>query len=89
MNKNNIKIPLSLFASFALFLSALSFVGVNKVDVVAEAYNSDSLLPTTIDLNDTKENDIKNYYSSLNSLSNSERQGTNLLKNLKYMIFPH
>lgn len=85
-NKNNIKISLSLFTSFALFLSALSFVDINKKDVVAEAYNSDSLLPTTIDLNDTEENDIKNYYSSLNSLSNSERQGTNLLKNLKEIL---
>ena len=43
-------------------------------------------LPTTIDLNDTSASNIRSYYSSLNNLSTSERQGTNLLKNLKTIL---
>lgn len=39
-----------------------------------------------IDLNDSTADDIRSYYSSLNSLSTSERQGTNLLKNLRKII---
>lgn len=39
-----------------------------------------------IDLNDNSETDIRSYYSSLNSLSASERTGTNLLKNLKPIL---
>ena len=51
----------------------------------AEAYSISSL-PTTIDLNDSTDSEIRNYYSSLNSLSASEKQGTNLLKNLKPIL---
>ena len=47
---------------------------------------SASSLPTTIDLNDTSVANIRSYYSSLNNLSQSERQGTNLLKNLKTIL---
>ena len=43
--------------------------------------------PTTLDLNDYTEAEIRNYYSSLNSLSSSEKQGTNLLKNLKPILY--
>ena len=43
-------------------------------------------LPTTIDLNDNTETEIRNYYSGLNSLGENERQGTNLLKNLKPIL---
>ena len=43
-------------------------------------------LPTEIDLNDCSDTVIRNYYSSLNNLSQSERQGTNLLKNLKTIL---
>ena len=50
-----------------------------------EGYSTSSL-PTTIDLNDSSASDIRSYYSSLNSLSTSERQGTNLLKNLKTIL---
>ena len=49
------------------------------------AYSVTSL-PTDIDLNDTSETDIRSYYSSLNSLTSSERKGTNLLKNLKPIL---
>ena len=50
-----------------------------------EGYSTSSL-PTTIDLNDTSASNIRSYYSSLNNLSISERQGTNLLKNLKTIL---
>ena len=43
-------------------------------------------LPTTIDLNDNTEAEIRNYYAGLNSLSENERLGTNLLKNLKPIL---
>ena len=43
-------------------------------------------LPTTIDLNDSTEAEIRDYYSSLNSLEASERNGNNLLKNLKPIL---
>ena len=43
-------------------------------------------VPTTIDLNDVKEENIRSYYSNLNSLEESQRQGTNLLKNLKPIL---
>jgi endonuclease I len=43
-------------------------------------------LPTTIDLNDNTETEIRNYYAGLNSLSENERLGTNLLKNLKPIL---
>lgn len=45
-----------------------------------------STLPTTIDLNPVDTNDVRDYYKSLNSLPESERQGTNLLKNLKPIL---
>ena len=50
-----------------------------------DGYSAASL-PTTIDLNDTSAANIRSYYSSLNNLSQSERQGTNLLKNLKTIL---
>ena len=51
----------------------------------ADAYSASSL-PTTIDLNDTSAANIRSYYSNLNNLYQSERQGTNLLKNLKTIL---
>ena len=53
--------------------------------VPANAYDKASL-PTTINLNKVSYEDIRNYYSGLTSLSESERQGTNLLKNLKPIL---
>ena len=40
----------------------------------------------TIDLNDSTEQEIRDYYSSLNSLPDSEKQGENILKNLKPIL---
>ncbi len=50
-----------------------------------DAYNIANL-PTTIDLNDNTESEIRSYYAGLNSLNENERQGTNLLKNLKPIL---
>ena len=71
-------------------LLLLPLVGVpaslapSKVSEI-EAYDKTSLT-TTICLNDYSDNDIRNYYSNLNSLADSERTGTNLLKNLKPIL---
>lgn len=74
--------------SLAGLLSAsLSVVLINSSEDVkkVEGYSTSSL-PTTIDLNDSSESTIRSYYSSLNNKSTSERQGTNLLKNLKTIL---
>lgn len=52
----------------------------------ANAYTKITSLPTTIYLADTTESDIRSYYSSLDSMSESERTGNNLLKNLKTIL---
>ena len=39
-----------------------------------------------IDLSDSTDSEIRDYYSSLNSLSDAEKQGTNILKNLKPIL---
>lgn len=74
---------LSTFA--ALAVASLPLLASSGESKSASAYST-STLPTTIDLNDTSEANIRSYYSSLNSLSQSERQGTNLLKNLKTIL---
>ncbi len=56
-----------------------------KQSAFVYAYDT-SKLPTTISLKDNTEEEIRNYYSSLNSLSENERQGNNLLKNLKTIL---
>ena len=43
-------------------------------------------IPTTIDLNDVSEQKIREYYADIDEYSESERQGTNLLKNLKPIL---
>lgn len=78
----------TLFPALSIF--ALSLVGVSfalqghpSLEVSAYAVAD---LPTTIDLNDNTAEEIRSYYSGLNSLSESERMGTNLLKNLKPIL---
>ena len=75
-------LPFSATLLFGLFVAANL---QSKKDVKVEGYSTSSL-PTTIDLNDTSEANIRSYYSSLNSLATSQRQGTNLLKNLKTIL---
>lgn len=80
------KKKLLILPTFALLAVASIplFVGHGE-SKSADAYSVSSL-PTTIDLNDTSAANIRSYYSSLNNLSTSERQGTNLLKNLKTIL---
>ena len=68
-----------------LAISIPAFLALSQNTKGVSAYNASSL-PTTIDLNDTTDANIRSYYSSLNNLSTSERQGTNLLKNLKTIL---
>lgn len=78
--KRRIFLPL-LGGIIALSSVLLINSNVEKVD----AYPASSL-PTTINLNDCDDATIKSYYSSLTSKSTSEKQGTNLLKNLKEIL---
>ena len=88
--KNNF---LKVFAASAILTLTLGVVvcAVNKNIKTTEAASSG---PTSgslsskkdINLNDTSEADIRSYYSSISSLSASQRQGTNLLKNLKPIL---
>ena len=80
MKKN----PALMLLSAPLLFSILAFKPFSKVEPVS-AYDKASL-PTTINLNDYEETDIRSYYSNLNSLNESERRGTNLLKNLKPIL---
>ena len=81
MKKNNL--PL-LMLSIPLLAGLLTFKPINKINPV-EAYDKSSL-PTTINLSDYSDNDIRSYYSDLNSKDESERKGNNLLKNLKPIL---
>ena len=76
-------IPITLGFT-ALVLTSLGGLKTTQI-LEAKAYDKASL-PTTINLNKVSYEDIRNYYSALNSLSESERQGTNLLKNLKPIL---
>lgn len=82
MKKRSLGIGL-LLTGFALTLGA--FLIPSSKTKEAQGYSASSL-PTTIDLNDTSASNIRSYYSSLNNLSSSERQGSNLLKNLKTIL---
>ena len=78
------KIIIPALSIGVLSLASISLSFNNSTQKVS-AY-SVANLPTTIDLNDNTADEIRNYYSALNGLSASERQGTNLLKNLKPIL---
>ena len=71
-------------------VSSFGLLGASSLPLNAEPTSSEprfaNKLPSTIDLNDSTESEIRSYYSSLGSLSASERNGTNLLKNLKPIL---
>ena len=71
-------------------VSSFGLLGASSLPLNAEPSSSEprfaNKLPSTIDLNDSTESEIRSYYSSLGSLSASERNGTNLLKNLKPIL---
>ena len=82
IKKNLFKLG-TLTAALALTVGLL--INLSRNASKLDAY-SIAALPTTIDLNDCEEQDIRDYYSDLNSLDVSERQGTNLLIHLKEIL---
>ena len=82
MKKRSLGIGL-LLTGFALTLGAFLIPSSKAEESLGY---STSTLPTTIDLNDTSEANIRSYYSSLNNKSENERKGNNLLKNLKTIL---
>ena len=87
--KKNILVYLSLLGiSITSFGAAILLHNkTNAIKTDAETtYTAQTLGTMNINCNDTSEADIRSYYSALNSLSTSERKGTNLLKNLKPIL---
>lgn len=82
------KIILPLILSSFTLLSVLSpnnqEVDKASAAVITPTYTSS--LTKTIDLSKNTDAEIRGYYSSLNSLSASERSGANLLKNLSPIL---
>ncbi len=72
----------SLLATLSISAFSCTLLFISKESVKTNAIT----LPNTITLNDTSEADIRSYYSYLDTLPESERRGTNLLKNLKYIL---
>ena len=83
--KNKTKIITTVaFGVLGLSISVVPFFHNEKV-TETDGYNGSSC-PTTIKLKAPEESVIRNYYSDLLSLDVSEKQGTNLLKNLKPIL---
>ena len=78
-------VPLSVLSAALVFASVGFLRGNSYKEVLASSYSTSSVTKN-INLNDLNDSDIRAYYSNLNSLSESERQGTNLLKNLKPIL---
>ena len=76
-------ISLASILSFSFAIALINNQNNKAQDV--KGYSASSL-PTTIDLNDSSATEIRNYYKNLDNLSTSERQGQNLLKNLKTIL---
>lgn len=77
-------VPILLTISTCFVLNQKSVTPVHAHDLFVQ--KNAVIVPKDIDLNDVKEENIRAYYTNLNSLSNEERQGTNLLKNLKPIL---
>ncbi len=73
----------ALAAAFSL--TAGVFINLGRKAFEVNAYSIGNLAKE-IDLNDCTEQEIRDYYSNLNSLDTSERQGTNLLIQLKDIL---
>lgn len=73
--------------TFMAVAGLVAAVKSNKNIKNADAYTAASITDiTNINLNDCSETEIRNYYSALNSKTDSEKQGTNLLMNLKEIL---
>ena len=93
LKKRNIIMKLNKQISIVSSLSLAFTLGIGLAVNINTSYNKldaydvpSGSLPGTINLNDCTETEIRNYYSGLNGLDVSERQGTNLLKNLKPIL---
>lgn len=83
------KIFITLLSASILSTIAVGAVATNKHVFVKETVMVNAASPTkptTIDLKDNSEEEIREYWSYLNDLPESERRGENLLKNLKYIM---
>ena len=72
-------------------ISLLALCSFTKEVTVAKALELtgptyQSSVPKNLTLKDNTESEIRSYYNSLNSLADSEKTGTNLLKNLKPIL---
>jgi uncharacterized protein YjdB len=78
---------LNVYAAITI-LALLIFSGLNtkRPEQTYAAGTYTTSLPSTINVTPLSDNGIRSYYSSLDSLATSERQGTNLLKNLKPIL---
>ena len=77
---------ISTLLPLTLVLGVFLSINNNSAEKVDASSYTLATVPTTIDLNDSTASEIRNYYSGLNSLATSQRQGTNLLKNLKPIL---
>ena len=84
MNFLNKKLFLPILG-ISLLISGISINANTKISF-ANAAPSEIDMPTTLNIKRNTESEIRNYYSSLNSLSSNELKGTNLLKNLKTIL---
>ena len=88
MKRHSIIKVISLSSIFALIgACGITFAIHSQRLTEVKAYTSTSISSVkNIDLNDCTEAEIREYYSALNDLPESERQGTNLLKSLKPIL---
>ena len=91
MKKSLITLPLLLVIAASPLMMPKSVQPVRAVTGYKIATSGSptlvTTLPATIDLNPVNATDIKAYYSSIAGLPESERKGTNLLKNLKSILY--
>lgn len=87
------KLTVTRITSFGVLLGVclatgvVALMGINKNIKPAHAYTAKSVTSIkNINLNSVSDEDVRNYYSALDSLSENERKGTNLLKNLKPIL---
>ncbi len=77
----------SVLLGVCLASGVVALMGINKGVKPAHAYTAKSVTSIkNIDLNAVSDEDVRSYYSALDSLSEDERKGTNLLKNLKPIL---
>src|SRR5574344_462091 len=88
MNMHYYKKLLVATAGIFTLMVSTGGISINKVNAITSPNGATGggSLPTVINLNDTSDTNIRSYYSTLTSLSDSEKRGNNLLKNLKPIL---